>query len=93
MVARKAPSGRELAPKAPEGAREPVEVLQGRESYTVVALNWVVGIQNKIKLFSRALSPCRSRATPPPGGGLAVAALLGIDFLQRADIEIRPYGY
>ena len=26
------------------------------------------------------------------GRGLAPAALLGLDFLQRADIEIRPYG-
>ncbi len=36
-VALKAPSGRELAPKAPEGEREIVESLQSEESYTVVA--------------------------------------------------------
>ena len=45
---KKAPSGRELAPKAPEGERETKDVLQGREIHTVVALNLVVGIQNKI---------------------------------------------
>ena len=50
------------------------------------------GIQNKNELLSRALSPCRSRATPPPGGGLSPAGVLGFDSFQRGAYGMPPYG-